>query len=213
MKSAVILVSAAALLVAAGAARAEDWAGPYAGIIAAYNATSTDTQYDDPGLILYDVSTDPVGWSVGGVVGLNFVVDGPLLFGVEGEIGAANVTDTIDDTLGGGSNTITATTDYYTSLRARFGLPMDAVLPYAVGGVTLAHTTVSASDGDISDEALIPGYTAGLGVELALGDDLSVRLEYQHTEFVEHTWFDGDPWSSTGKGASNAVRFGMTYGF
>lgn len=194
-------------------ASAADWSGPYAGIIAAYNATSTDTQYDDPGLITYDVSTDPEGWSVGGVVGLNMVVDGPLLFGVEGELGISDVTDTIDDTLGGGSNTITATTDYYTSLRARFGLPMDALLAYAVGGVTLAHTTVSASDGDISDEAMIPGYTAGLGVELALGEDLSVRLEYQHTEFVEHTWFEGDPWSSTGKGASNAVRLGMTYGF
>ena len=88
-----------------------------------------------------------------------------------------------------------------------------AVRHYDAGGLAFSHTTVSATEGDLSDDANLTGWTIGAGIEQAFTDRISVKFEYLYSEFGDHTWFEGEDYSSTSSSSSSTVRAGINLHF
>ncbi|WP_299641128.1 hypothetical protein [Devosia sp.] len=44
-----------------------------------------------------------------------------------------------------------------------------------------------------------------------MSDAVTVKTEYLFTDLGEHTWFDGELWSSTSHSTSHTVRVGLNF--
>jgi outer membrane immunogenic protein len=69
------------------------------------------------------------------------------------------------------------------SLRGRIGVALDDFLLYGTGGV--AATGLEASSGGLSERDTAFGWTLGAGVEAALSENVTARVEYRYTEFED----------------------------
>jgi outer membrane immunogenic protein len=212
-----VLLAGVGLLAVNAPAMAFDWDGAYIGVITGYTSSSSDSAYDYPLYSGFDITSEPKGWYFGGTAGYNFVLNGSVLLGIEGDIGVADFTDTIVDELGSypapNGETVTIKTDYAGTLRARAGFVLDNWVPYVTAGVGFAHTVVTATDGDLEDSATLSGVVAGVGVEYAVSDSITVKAEYLHTSLNDYTWFEGETYSNTGGNDSDSIRVGLNFKF
>ena len=193
---------------------AYSWTGAYLGLEGGYSWGRSESAYDSPPFNLATIDPmNPAGWFGGVEGGVNFQMNGGVVLGLEADISAADITDTIPDVIGGPGESITSKTDWVGTVRGRLGMAYGRTLFYGTGGIAFAHTTVSATDGPLSDDATLSGWTIGVGVEQAVTAMVSVKVEYLHSQFGDHTWFAGDPWSSTGHSSSNSVRAGINLHF
>ncbi len=103
--------------------------------------------------------------AVGGLhAGYNWEKPGGFVLGVEGDV---NFADDIE---------------YLASVRGRVGLARGATLFYATGGVAFLGV-----DDELSDDDTLMGWTAGLGVEHKLRENVSLGLETLYYNFEEET--------------------------
>ena len=66
------------------------------------------------------------------------------------------------------------------SVRARVGYAFDRVLPYVTGGLAYGNVRFRSAQG--SDSQFQFGWTAGAGVETALTDYVSARVQYTYSD-------------------------------
>lgn len=138
------------------------WSGGYIGANVGYGWGHSGSSYDNQvgPFVGVNPDTDPAGVLGGVTLGANQEIGNNLVIGVEGDIDYANLTDTIDDQAALNNSrpgqTITATTDWTGTLRGRVGVAVDKILPYLTAGLAVAHSTVSATDGPLSDSATLP---------------------------------------------------------
>jgi len=71
------------------------------------------------------------------------------------------------------------------TLRGRVGLDFGGTLPYLTAGVAAAGGDVSSVDLSTYESATFFGITAGAGVEMAVGDALSLDFGYRYTWYGE----------------------------
>lgn len=187
-----------------------NWTGLYAGVHGGYAWGSASTAYDNISAPAVDLK--PSGGYGGAQIGMNYQLPQNFVIGLEADVSFGDIEDTADDPLSPG-DTITAKTEYSGTVRGRLGYAFGRALVYGTGGLAWAHTKVSASAGGISDAATVAGWTAGGGIEYALNNHWSVRAEYLHVGFGNHTWFAADPWASTGDSSADTVRLGANYRF
>lgn len=119
----------------------------------------------------------------GGVLGVDYVMPGGPVIGLEGEINGASTSESITD--GTATARLKAGRDFYAG--ARFGVVVAPhVLAYAKGGYTNARATLSYRDPtiNISESANLDGWRAGAGAEMALRR-ARVRLEYRYSNYGE----------------------------
>jgi outer membrane immunogenic protein len=134
----------------------------------------------------------------GGQVGCNYQA-GQFVFGIEGDgdwqhlsrTGTLVQTSVVPDLTTNGSFNLTS--NWQASLRGRFGYAADRVLWYATGGVAWTNVSFSGSETytffgeDIAHLNIVSvsqttvGGTAGVGVEYAIADQLTVGLEGRYT--------------------------------
>ena len=115
----------------------------------------------------------------GGIFGGYNFQSGNVVFGIDNDFSVTSA----DSTFG------TATADLRTlsSVRGRIGFAFDRVLPYVTGG--LAYGNVRASQpGAGSDSQFQFGWTAGAGVETALTDYISARVQYTYSDLGSDTF-------------------------
>lgn len=220
--------AAASMLAAVTPSAAMDWSGFYAGTVAGFSSGTSEASYDSPDITTpvpipfstFDLDSEPSGGSVGVTLGYNSVMDGGVVFGLEGDLSAAFVSDTIYDDFADyrsrPGNSIAIETDYSGTLRGRLGFASDQFMPFLTAGLAFAHTTVTPTDYDvdpISDEATTFGWAAGAGLEVAASDTISIKGEYLYTDLGEHTWFEGELYSSTSHATSHSVRVGINFHF
>lgn len=121
--------------------------------------------------------------AVGGAhLGFDYQLGGVVL-GAEGDVEALNQSSRLDGVALSGR----IRQDWQASLRARLGLAFDRILVYGTGGVaftdierqTFATATGLGERGTTSRT----GWTAGLGINVAMTDNVLLGLEYRYTDF------------------------------
>ena len=216
----------------ASSASRYNWTGLYAG--AHLGGTwGTTTAHD---LSRYNAlgdtwDADTSGFVAGAQAGYNWQW-GPIVFGLEGDIGNLGLS-------GGGTTTFAPVafdtssrteSDFYLTTRGRLGFLVDDWLIYGTGGYIGADTRVSVIDTcttsppcgpssiNASDDSFRSGWTAGGGVEAALGGAWTAKAEYLYYDL------GGESVSGLAAGTGpqfrwnldthgNVVRAGVNYKF
>jgi len=93
----------------------------------------------------------------------------------------------------------------------RLGVEVDSVLPYALVGVAFANGTRTGINGTTTDSQTHTGWTAGVGVEAMVADNLSVFAEYRYTDYGSRTY--AVPSTPGVDLAGSSVRVGLNYHF
>lgn len=123
---------------------------------------------------------DPNGFAGGLQAGYNRQI-GQLVVGLETDINYAHLRAN-NAALGipGSKNTV----DYYGTLRGRFGYAIDRFLPYVTAGLAYGGTTVKVPALGKSDPVHV-GWTAGAGIEYALTNNITARVEGLYVDLAD----------------------------
>ncbi len=152
------------------------WTGLYLGIQGGYAGGTTEAQSGPLTGYNQSYNYDTDGF-VGGVhAGLNWQTQN-LVYGIETDLEASG--------LGGGgigSGGLAHDTDvrWLGSTRGRLGIAYERKLFYATAG--WAYGDVKIDKGFTSYSEVRNGWTAGAGVEYAISDRMTARVEYRYTD-------------------------------
>lgn len=208
------------------------WTGFYAGVNAGYGWGDLETDEDnavfDNGT---DFNLDADGGLVGGQIGYNWQMDN-FVWGVETDLQYADLStendyqffdldnDGTDDEIG-----VDAELNWFGTTRLRAGVAMDRFMIYATGGLAYGDADVGyAVNGDVvdaGDNETRVGYAAGAGVEGAITNNVTAKLEYLYTDLGSEDV--NYAYTGTGGATSNissetdftahTVRVGLNYKF
>jgi outer membrane immunogenic protein len=203
------------------------WAGFYVGVQGGYafgqdnlKVFSTAT-----GLTYGRIDGGDMDGLVGGVHAGYNVQFGSLVVGVEGDIEASDLESKRSETyVAGGifTDTYKASLDYQASLRARIGFAFDRALVYATAGVTYGDfggtfsstSTIAglAITNTIKTNQDAWGYALGAGVEYALTNNLTTRVEYRYSSF-DLGRADNNVFGVSSEPDFHTIRAGVSYKF
>jgi outer membrane immunogenic protein len=196
---------------------AYNWSGVYIGVQAGYGWVDNEYGYE-----VNTVDFDSEGFVGGLTVGANWQ-NAALVFGVEADVSYSDMNGSLVDPLIGAPCTnegCTADIEWFGTGRARVGYAFDNFLPYITGGFAVGRVEGTA---DLAACGLTPcfyddtewGWTAGLGVEWGVTQQISVKGEYLHVDLGSPD-FNNAP----GFGAArvdditfDTVRIGVNYRF
>jgi outer membrane immunogenic protein len=168
------------------APEAYNWTGFYFGghIGGAYAGSS----WSDP-ITGASNTFNSTGFLGGAQAGVNAQFNA-LVLGLEGDFswtGGLGLNGSGADSL---SDAISTKVDFTSTVTGRIGAAIDRLLVYGKGGLALAQDESSLTDiagNNASTTFMRTGWTAGAGVEYALDQNWSVRLEYDYLGFGSHT--------------------------
>jgi outer membrane immunogenic protein len=157
-----------------------NWSGLYLGINGGYGFGHSNWT-DVTGATTGDFSVS--GGLVGGTLGYNLQT-GTWVWGVEGDIGASWIKGT--DTAACGIPGCETKNDWFGTARGRIGYGgFNGWMPYITGGA--AFGDIKASTGFGSQTSTKLGWTVGGGLEIALWDSWSTKLEYLYADLGKGT--------------------------
>jgi outer membrane immunogenic protein len=166
------------------------WAGGYAGINLGYGFSGRS---NEPG---NSIHRD--GFIGGGFAGYNWQ-SGNFVFGPEADINYNGVK--------GSNNGTSAKSGLEGSLRARLGYAVTPdILLYGTGGA--AAESLKVKDPTGSDSNTLWGWTAGVGTDLKITDNIFGRVEYRYTDYSKDDFTTGLGTRSIGS-TDNRVTFGV----
>jgi outer membrane immunogenic protein len=148
-----------------------NWSGFYVGVHGGYGWGSSSI--NDPA---FGASYDTNGWLLGGLAGVNYQV-GQTVFGVEADINWSNFEGSAACGAGGICST---SVDWFGTLRGRLGYAADRFMPYVTGGLAFGDVAASTAFGSASDTRF--GWTAGVGAEYAISQNMSWKTEYLYVD-------------------------------
>ena len=149
-----------------------NWTGFYAGINAGYGWGTSN--WDIPA-----VSNSPKGFLVGGTLGYNYQT-GSFVWGLEGDIGWADVKGSVDCGLG---LTCETANRWLGTVRGRVGYAFDRFLPYLTGGGAFGSVRASINPGPVvSATDTRMGWTFGGGLEYAFLGNWTAKIEYLYVD-------------------------------
>lgn len=179
-----------------------DWSGFYVGLVGGFGWGKTDfgdVQMGSPGTVPVGEG-DIDGWLAGAQAGYN-VQSGAWVFGLEADISAAGLDGERRDyfaafpptaVIGG---TLDTDVEWLATVRGRIGHAFGNVLLFATGGVAFAGTETTSEglqnllgvitpyERSSSDTGI--GLTLGAGGEVAIGENLSLKLEYRYVRIED----------------------------
>ncbi|TPN79559.1 porin family protein [Mesorhizobium sp. CU2] len=165
------------------------WAGPYAGVTLGYgfdghaNARDAGTNVKTKGF-------------VGGVFGGYQWQQENFVYGGEADLGYNGTK--------GDSNGISAKSGLEGSLRARLGYSVTPeILLYGTGGLAAKNQKIETAG--TSDSNAMLGWTAGVGTDIKITDNVFGRVEYRYTDYGSKD-FDN---VGNVKSKDNRVTFGV----
>jgi opacity protein-like surface antigen/outer membrane receptor protein involved in Fe transport len=203
-----------------------DWTGFYIGTYGELSWASTNGNAVNlaTGAAATSVTGNPPNWHGGIQFGFDYMLPSRLLIGVAADVTSGGTrTTTVTDASGTSANQTTVFDSE--TVRGRFGYAIDDVLVYGTAGrawsssqyvrTQLTGTLNNATAG--ADEAVnkyLSGWTAGMGVSLAVAQNWNVFAEYRYTSF-ETTAFTLplSQLSTTSTTKLNAMELGVNYKF
>ncbi len=133
---------------------------------------------------------DISGYMLGGQIGCDYQFASNWVLGIEGAASGGDIggkTTVTTPGIAGDTATFKDTTDFLSSVTARAGLAWDRWMLYGKGGVGFVNDRYNIADAfttyNFDGVETRLGWTAGVGVEWALWDDWSVKLEYDYYGF------------------------------
>jgi opacity protein-like surface antigen len=158
------------------ASPAATWEGAYVGAHAGFGAGTVDWDFadGDPGEE-YDID----GWVLGGQIGYNWQVDN-IVFGLEADLSVSTIT-------GEYASFASRDINWLASARGRVGFALDSVLLYGTAGLAVANSTGTLAF--FNDTNTHFGWTAGLGAEVMVSDNVSLKAEYRYSVFGAESYY------------------------
>lgn len=150
---------------------AATWSGFYLGALLGYTWGDVDTNMAAP---LDSVDVDGLD---GGVYAGANVQFGQFVVGAEGDLLLSGVSGS-EPIVGG---RLEFEQNWSGSLRARAGIALDQFLLYGTGG--FAVTNLEASVPGATDDNTHWGWTAGVGAEALVTDNITARVEYRYADY------------------------------
>jgi outer membrane immunogenic protein len=214
------------------------WTGVYIGAQVGYGwgQFSSSSFLPDGTFIETNPNANAQGVIGGGHVGYNYELGslggflpglggtgGGIVVGIEGDVNGADVTGSGFDTSGFYFGRERTQIDG--SIRGRLGLAFDRVLVYGTGGVAFASVQHNITDFTGFEESHTTGrtgWTAGGGIEYAIDNNWSVRVEYRYTDYGSYgVFYDSLAFPGAGivpfnfhvRDTDNRVQAGFSYKF
>ena len=167
------------------------WTGCYLGIAGGGNwgrSRHVSTGAENPanaGLPI-DNTFNLSGALVGGTIGCNYQLDDTWVVGVENDASWTNKRGSANDIPPFNTAAVSQTSEnWIDTLRGRIGFTWDKALLYGTGGAAFAGTQVQVCSPFLcaTDSQTRVGWTAGVGLEYAAWQNVSVKIEYLHADF------------------------------
>ena len=161
------------------------WAGPYIGLQGGYDWNSAvNTSHPDE-----DITAAINGGLVGLYAGYNWQF-GQAVVGVDASV---NFDWAVGSVLSLGVPTgDTAEVDWKAFLRARFGFAVaDHLLIYGTAGASYADLKPIFAGGVVQGDPAAWGWTVGAGVEFALSQHVTARLDYAYADYGSYNYPGG----------------------
>lgn len=152
-----------------------DWTGPYVGVFAGAGSGTVDWASLPTGALSGDY--DASGWLLGVRAGYNWQADS-VVYGIEADIAWADISGEDEDFA---PDAVTRSIDWTGSLRGRLGFAVESLLLYGTAGVAAAGSSAEVFGNE--DSATHFGWTAGIGAEYLITDDISLTAEYRYTSY------------------------------
>jgi outer membrane immunogenic protein len=199
----------------AAAPVAYEWSGFYVGAQLGYGWGKVKSHDSEIGSGVSDWADS---WKSDGVlggihIGYNQAFNSFVL-GAEADIEGSAMSGSVNSDFAG---TIKTKIDVQGSLRARLGYATGPALIYATGGLAVAHFDTHYDESGTTDSSshTKAGWTLGAGVEYALTQKWTTRVEYRYTDFGK---FTDNPatdsaWLYPTDVTTQAVRVGFSYKF
>jgi outer membrane immunogenic protein len=192
---------AGAAVTIAAPAQADTFEGPYIGVQAGWSrAEAADATIAAQPV---DAETSRDALAIGGYAGYNHKIADRFVIGAE-----AGFSGTIDDKLraqsGGSAITIDPRYSFDFSGRAGY-LVDDKTLVYLRGGYAnlRVRTTLAGANETLRASDNLDGWLAGGGIERAITDKISARIEYRYSDFGN----EGGQWDQ------HQALVGISYNF
>lgn len=191
-----------------------NWTGVYFGghLGGGYAASSWSDPITGAGS---DAFNSGIGFLGGAQIGADLQMNS-LVFGVEGDFSWTNLKGSGTDSAGEAINT---NTQWTSTVTGRIGAAFDRLLLYGKGGLALARDRSSLTDlGGNSATANVTrtGWTAGVGLEYALDDRWSAKLEYDYLGFGSQAFNFTTPLEAVSTNANlnvQEVKAGLNFRF
>jgi outer membrane immunogenic protein len=175
-----------------------NWSGFYLGLEGGWawgrsrsiNADPATPTFGLPITDRFDVS----GGLFGGTIGYNWQFNN-WVAGLEGDFSWVDKSGSANDIPPFNATTLNTTTEHWLGTgRVRFGLPFDRWLVYGTGGFAVASVedlvNSPATGLNISQTVTRWGWTAGAGIEAAIGRNWSAKLEYLFVGLQDDTYLN-----------------------
>lgn len=197
--------------VPAVAPAAYNWNGLYLGLNAGYGFGANTTTASGGG-VSASASANVPGFVGGAQLGVNYQT-GIVVWGFEADFDAS----TQNQSLASGVLSGTSQMPWVGTLRGRLGVAFDRLLVYgtAGGAAGALRSSFTIPTGAASTTVTYGTWTAGGGLEYAITDNLSARLEYLYLDTGNvGTGSIGPPTTTlTSRVQDNLVRAGVNYRF
>jgi len=179
-----------------------DWSGFYFGGHLGWNWSDFRTTNAVTGRF----NTRDNGVTGGVHAGYNYMVTPEFLVGAEADFSLS----AIDKSRTVAGVNYKTSSDWNSTVRARAGWAFDRFLVFGTGGLAIADVDVNANGASKSVARI--GWTLGAGVEGAVTENITARLEYQYQDYGTTKFGLGGQTYQT-RLDNNQVRFGVSYKF
>jgi outer membrane immunogenic protein len=164
---------------------ASNWAGFYLGGEGSYNIDH------------FRHGGNGYAWGGGVYTGYNWE-NNNVVYGIEGDVGYSGADAT--------RNGVETKYDTNGSVRGRIGYDFNPFLVYGTAGIAAGR--VKASDATSSDSNTAVGWTAGVGAEAPIANNVTARVEYRYTDYGSKS-YDLDSGRVSRGFDDNSVKVGI----
>lgn len=190
-----------------------NWTGIYIG--AHIGGGYSQSSWSDPITGLGNDDFSSWGFLGGAQIGANAQFN-RLVLGLEGDFSWTDIKNGGNDSIGEALN---ANVQWTSTVAGRVGAAFDRLLVYGKGGLALAEDQSSLTDlggNTATNSFLRTGWTAGAGLEYALDDNWSAKLEYDYLGFGSQSMNFTTPLESVSSSASldvQEIKAGLNFRF